>query len=119
MANELTITLNMSYNKPPSSASFNSGTQQYTVVGSDFIRSSMTVPTSATAIPLGSVAVAGYVMIMNRDAVNYVDVYTAVAGTMFARLQPGYVALIPFGATAPAVQAHTASCKIDYLLISQ
>jgi hypothetical protein len=118
MARELTINFSMAFNKSGLSTSMQSGTQQLTVSGSDYARETMTVPTSITALPLGSIATPGYCMLTNKDATNFVEVYTAVAGAACIKLKAGEWAAFRFAGAAPAVKANTAPVKIDYLLIA-
>ena len=89
MAKELTLTLNLAFNKSNISTSMASGTQQFTVSGTDYVRETMSVPTSATALPLGAVATPGYCVITNKDVVNYVDVLDSVSGNACIRLLAG------------------------------
>ena len=118
MARELTLNLNVSFVKANINTTMTSGTQQFTVSGTDYVRETMSVPTSATALPLGAITTPGYCMITNKDATNYVDVLDAAAGNACIRLLPGEWAVFRFKTTAPAVQAHTAAVKIEYLLIA-
>jgi hypothetical protein len=79
---------------------------------------SYTAPTSDTAIPLGSVTTPGVLFIINNDPTNYVQVKTAVSGTLIAKLFPGQFALIPLdpSITAPSAISHTASCSVTFCI---
>lgn len=84
-------------------------------------RGQQTIATSDTAINLGSVATLGYMILVNRDTTNYVDVKVAAAGTVIARLRPngGFcMFLVGSGITAPVAIANTASCVIDKMICS-
>lgn len=118
MAKELTLNLSLGFAKGNINTSMVSGTQQFTVSGTDYVRETMSVPTAVTALPLGAITTPGYIMITNKDTTNYVDVLDAVAGNACVRLMPGEFAVFRFKSTAPAVQAHTAAVKIEYLLIA-
>ena len=75
---------------------------------------SVTVPTSAGAIPLGSVTAAGgWLYVRNNDPTNYMQVITATSGTPFAMLLPGEFCLLRLdsGLTAPFWKAHTATVQ--------
>ena len=94
------------------------------IAGSKYAQQVMSVPTTSggTAIPVSSLTNVGYALFINLDAVNYVDVYTAVTGSSgvaFARLLPGDVHLFRFtpAITAPALLAHTAACQVEMLLL--
>src|SRR4051812_16304682 len=117
MANELTLNLTVSFARLSILASMISGAKQFDVAGSDYVRSTMLVPTSVTALPLGSIGTAGYCMMVNRDATNYVEVYTAVAGAAAIKLKPGEWAVFRFATAAPAAKANTAAATVEYLII--
>lgn len=117
MAQELTINLSLAYSKQGTQGSMSSGTQKFTVLGTNYARLTMSVPTTTTALPLGSIATPGYCIITNRDNTNYVEVYTDTGGSAALKLKPGEWAVFRFGVSAPAVKAHTSACIIEYLLI--
>lgn len=79
------------------------------------------VGTTEEALLLGDVSSLGWVLVINRDATNYVNVKTGTSGTIFAKIPPGAPLLLHFGSgvTAPYVIADTAACDLDILLISQ
>ena len=95
----------------------------FSVAGSTFELTQFSVPTTAggTALPLGGVATAGgFLMIVNSDATNYVQLMTAASGTVFARLKPGECAVLRLDATITAVAAiaNTAPCLVQFLLLA-
>jgi len=116
MANEITISGALSFSKAGLSAakSFNFNV---TMSGSNYEEGSFSVPTSTTAIPLGSVATNGWLLLINKDATNYVEYYTATAGTAAVKLLAGEAALFRVDGAAPAMKANTAQVEVDYLLI--
>lgn len=73
------------------------------------------IATSETTIQLGAVTSPEYLLIVNRDATNYVEVKVAASGAIFAKLKPGYACLVPLGsgAQAPVAIANTAACLVD------
>ncbi|MES2155942.1 MAG: hypothetical protein V4510_12480 [bacterium] len=76
--------------------------------------------TGDTAIKLGDTSAPGYVLILNLDATNYVELKTASSGTIFARLDAavGFAFLkLGSGAQAPAALANTADCLIESFII--
>jgi hypothetical protein len=125
MANEITVTASLNYTN--SAASIASQTLtikspgKFSITGSDFTQSTMSVPTTAggTAIPRASLGTPGWAMIKNLDATNYVEILSAVAGTVMIRLNANEVALFRFaqGITAPAAIANTAAVIIEYLFL--
>lgn len=77
---------------------------------------SQSIATSDTAIGLGGISSLGYMLLINRDPTNYVNIKTATSGTIIARLDPaGGMCLLKVGSgiTAPAAIADTAACVIE------
>lgn len=84
-------------------------------------RAPQSIAITETVINLGSVASIGYVMLINRDTTNFVNVKTAASGTIFAKLPPGGFCILHLGSgvTAPVAIADTAACIIDKIICSQ
>ena len=118
MANELLFNVALTYTKNNVTVAESIDKLQATVTGNGLnALAAYTATTSSTALPLGSVAVAGgWLYVKNTDATNYVKLQTAASGTEFSRIFPGEFALLRLapGLTAPAVQANTASCVLTY-----
>lgn len=89
----------------------------FDMTGVPYERRSFSVPTSATAIPLGDVTTPGWFAIKNLDATNYVEIMTASGGSVCLKLKAGEFALFRFGVAAPALKANTAIVLVDYLLL--
>ena len=93
----------------------------FTITGKVYARELQTIPTTAggTALKMGSITTPGWGIFKNTDAVNYIELLSAVSGTVFARLKAGEIALLrlPPGMTAPAAIANTASVSLDYLIL--
>lgn len=118
MANELTLNLQLSFNKSNISVQKLSGSKQLTVSGTDYVQETWSVPTSVTAIPLGAVGTPGFVIITNKDSVNFVDIYDGTSGNACVRIKAGEWALFRFKTATPAAKADTAAVKVEFLLIS-
>jgi hypothetical protein len=92
------------------------------VAGSNFIWFSQIIPTTAggTAIKLGGLTNIGWILLVNRDATNFVKVLTATSGTVFGRMlangEPCHLRLDPT-ITAPALLADTAPCLVEGFLV--
>lgn len=88
-----------------------------------YTKNLMTVPTTAggVAIPLGAVSSPGDSLFINEDGTNFITILDAAGGNKIAQLDPGKVALIPFDPTitAPAAQADTGSCQMQYMIIER
>lgn len=122
MASELTLSFSMAYDdgvSDPESLSIAELFQDVTTKVT--ARGQQSIGITDTAINLGSVAALGYMVLINRDTTNYVDVKVAAAGTIIARLRPsgGFcIFLVGSGITAPVAIANTAACVIDKLICS-
>ncbi len=125
MANEIQTTVNLQYLNPTagvsSAKSLGLLAGLSSITGTHYAEGMMSVPTTAggTAIPVSNLANLGIACFKNNDPTNYVDLYTAVSGTLFARLLPGDIALFRFnpGVTAPAAIAHTLAVNLEFLIL--
>lgn len=85
-------------------------------------RVQQTIGTSEEAIEIGEVSMTGAIlMVVNRDATNFVEVKVGTGGTVIGRLTPQRRFLIlPVGSgiTAPFAVADTAPCIIDIFAIA-
>lgn len=126
MANELTLNATLTFlkgNMPSSESITLPNNQKSSVAGSRIAKSIMTIPTTAggTAIDIGAIGagVMGMAMFRNNDTTNYIQLLTAVSGTVFAQIGPGECAFFRFPSTitAPAALANTASCQLQYLIV--
>lgn len=87
------------------------------LAGSNLSGSQQSVGTAWAALPLGTVATADLLLVINTDPTNYVQLATDNAGAkVFARLSPNRAAFIP---PDPAVtiyaKANTAACLVQVL----
>lgn len=118
MAKELTVSASLSFVKSAISAALAKTGVQFDVSGSTFAEGAATVTTSPTAIPLGSVATPGYLLAMNLDGTNYVQILDSAAGNACVKLKAGEVCVFRCATSAPAWKANVASCSVLYLVIS-
>lgn len=122
MANSVSGSVSLNLTLGTSSASSSgrrlAGSISADVSGSNFIRGTQSIPTSATAIGLGALGSLGAYAISNLDATHYVDILSSTTGTTFAHILPGntHVGYFPSTVTAPAAKANTAAVIIDYLI---
>lgn len=120
MANELTVSVAMRFEKSSVIADIAYGSLQFTVSGSRYIEHVQNVGTSEEALRLPeSGATLGWCLLFNMDATNYVEVYTATSGTAFAKLKAGEPAVFRFGSgvTAPFIKANSSACNVRVLII--
>jgi hypothetical protein len=120
MAN-VTLSINLQLNAPPVSDNVNSGTVALTSSGATSTKSFPTIPTSSggTALNFGGIT-PGLIYVRNLDPTNYVQIMTAVSGTVILKLMPGEAQLLRFdpGITAPAAIAHTAPVQIELFAVA-
>lgn len=121
MANEATISAQLMY----ADGEGTSDSMTVDAIAADvaikvFSRTKQSVLTSETALKLGSISTAGWIMVVNRDVSNYVDIKTSASGIIFARLLAGELILLRLGtgAQAPVAVANTATCQVEVLVLS-
>jgi hypothetical protein len=117
MSNELALTASMVYTKfsTSESASFSGSVD---VVGNNFIHHVQNVGfASDEALELGDVTVGGYLVAVNRDGTNFVQIFGATGETALVQLLPGDFCQfrVDPGATV-FVQADTDAVLLEYWL---
>jgi hypothetical protein len=122
MANEITLSLSLSCFKP-SIMSTAIGraitTLLRSMTGATYIQDTMSVTTSALAVPLGSVSAPHWGFFLNLDPTNYITLMNGAAGAVFARLLAGDPCLVPLDPTCvPWAQANTLACQMEYLIMT-
>ncbi len=123
MANEITVNASLAYVDSeganvslecPDDLQQSVSTKRYTCL-------KQLIGTSATALSLGTVSSLGYVILINRDPLHYVDLMVSSSGAIFGRLNAnGGTAMLQLGSGSqvPYAIAQTASCQIEGLLVS-
>lgn len=85
--------------------------QRFTLTGTVFADTTVSVGTSAEAIPLGEITGPHWAFLMNRDATNFVRVRNGSTGADLIKLKALEFALFPFYDSAvPFWIADTAAC---------
>lgn len=122
MANEVTLNATLQYaDAMLSSDALQVSALSATVATTAFARIKQSIGfASAQAINLGGITPGGWVMLVNLDTTNFINVLTGSAGVIFAKLLPGEFCLFRMGSgvTAPYAQANTAACLMDALVAS-
>lgn len=120
MADELTLTASFAYSKSSTSLSLVVNGLQVDVSGTAALHARQTVGTSEEALNLGDVTAVGYLIVVNRDDTNFVEIRPGTGVADLIKIGAGEVALFRLAttATAPYVIADTASCQIEYILLS-
>lgn len=91
----------------------------FTMTGNPYIEGVLSVLTSATVIPLGSVVAPHWSFFNNLDVTNFVKVRNGASGADLVKLKPGECAFFPLLDTAvPYAIADTATCLMEYLILS-
>ena len=123
MANELNLNANLSYEDAEGTSDVLDVVNLLkSVTNKRIIHQKVSVPTgtSAAGIDVSAVPAVGYVMFLNLDPTNYIDLYSD-NGDRSQRLDPvnGF-ALFKAGPDfqSPKALANTAACQMEYLLIS-
>ena len=118
MASELTTPGTISFTKAPASlVSMNEAGKSFDVTGTKSVRGVQNIAITAEAINLGDVGTPGWFFIRNLDTTHFVELFTAAAGVAFQKLKPGEFTIGRFAVAAPAAQADTATCNIEYLIV--
>ena len=119
MADEITLTISLKFNK--GSTTFTEGVNDLgiDVAGSVIMHNRQSVGTLEEAIVLGDVGMGGYILAINRDATNFVEIRAATGVADMVKLLPGEPACFrfPASATAPFAIADTGACELEYWLI--
>lgn len=129
MANEITVNVAISISKDgvtvPAGSGLSSPIGQsaagtFTMTGNNFVENIFSVPTSQTAIPMGSVTAPHWAFFWNLDATNFVTIRGLTSGTDNIKLLAGEFALVPLNPSqsAPFALADTAPVKLRYLIVS-
>lgn len=120
MANEISISAQLSANKSSTQVASGSQSKSVDMAGDQMIANVQIIGTSAEALSLVDVTVGGYLFVRNMDATNFVQLAldSAVATQIFAKLKPSEFCLFrpPAGATIYA-KADTANCNLQVVAV--
>jgi hypothetical protein len=119
MANEIAIRAALAFIKSGDQDGLDFGPATFTFTGTRSLKGRQSVGTSEEALILGEVTAGGWLLILNKDATNFVSLRAAAGATPLAKIGPGECALLRLhpSAPAPTVQADTAACQIRYLIL--
>jgi hypothetical protein len=118
MANEITVSGSMTFQKGNVSASMGKSGVRADVAGTKYAEFVQEIGTSAEALELGDVGTPGYVMIENLDATNFVSLRPTSSSADMIKILPGeFAGPFMLAAAAPFAIANTAAVKIRCLLI--
>lgn len=119
MATTATVDVTLSYSDADTSSELTKAITS-TLSNRGFTADIQSIGTSEEAITLGETTSPGYMLIINLDATNYVELKTGSSGTIFAKLDAnGGCALLKLGSGAqtPYAIANSAACLVRKLIV--
>ena len=119
MADELTLRASLSFEKGSKVASLALALSTFDVAGGNALHNVQNVGITEEALLLGDVTVGGYLIGINRDATNFMEIRPGTGAADLIQLKPGDVCLFRLapGATAPFVIADTGAVEFEYLIV--
>lgn len=116
MANELNLSLALTFSKGNASTTRSSGTSAITVSGSAFQQGVQNIGTAEEVVSLGDVALGGYIMLHNCDATNYVEL--GLTGDYVLKLKAGEWAMFRWSGGALTAKANTSAINLEKIIIA-
>ncbi len=120
MANEIALRVQVAAAKTGWAAALDTLVLALTMAGSKGFENQQTVGTVEEALLLGDTAAANTLLVgRNLDATNFITIKPATGGTALTEVRAGQPVVIRFTSTitAPFVQADSAPCEFQYVLI--
>jgi hypothetical protein len=119
MANELAITIAVTYAKTGSASRSIRQQINRDVSATPIAGGVVSIPTSWTAVDFSGVTSPGYISYQNLDGTNYVEMSVNSGGTNpMVKANPGDVGLFRLDGTVLYMRAHTAACDMDLQIFS-
>lgn len=122
MADELTISISANFSKSGirvDSSDMGLLGLQFDVSGSDWVKSTQSIGTTAEVLGKGEITTPGFLIVKNLDGTNYVEfekaTFSTGAGTV--KLKAGEVAMFRVSSSTIYACANTAACVVSYLMI--
>lgn len=118
MANELTISMSMTFRKGAVQLpAFGFSGLQFDVTGTKYVRNIQNIGLTEEAIDLGEITTPRYGLFRNLDTTNPIYIRRATGQGNMVKLRPGGVACFELEATAPYAIATTAACNLEYMIV--
>lgn len=120
MADEIELNATLAYDDAEGQSDFLQVVAKFADVDSKgMLRFSAQVPITELELVAGGISGFGWIMIINRDATNFVELRVSTGGARIAKMLPGEFVLLrkSTGMTDPYLIADTATCKVDVLMI--
>jgi hypothetical protein len=120
MSNEITLYASLRAEKDNTRVEVCIETLQIDWATTTLTHQRVSIGTSEQAIDLGGATAGGMFVAINRDATNFISLRPASGETNMAKLSPGEFAFFRLSpdATAPYAIADTASCNLEYWVLS-
>lgn len=117
MSAELLLAASLKFNKGGALFEANFPSTYFDVSGTVGNKQVQAIGTSDETLPLGDVSTIGFVMLKNLDPTNFITVGSD--GTLYPiKLKPGEPCLVRWNAAAIHAKANTATCNLEYTIIS-
>lgn len=123
MANEVTLSASIRFQKGGTDDGLAVAEKLVTITGTLCVHQRQIITTAGTDIlDIGGILLSGLTFIVNRDSTNYVELRKGVGGSDMIRLYPGVPNLFQLKQDAVGVPiyatANTASCEIEVFTVS-
>jgi hypothetical protein len=117
MANELTVSCSVRFSKAGREASKSYAGIQIDVTGDKVTQLIQEIGTTEEALDIGDIGTAGYVIMKNLDAENFIEIRPGSGTADLIKLKAGEVAMFRLALNGPYAIADTAACDLEMLLI--
>lgn len=118
MANELTVSsASLSFEKSGVADDFEVAEKLVNVSGQRYIHHVQLVGTIVEALEIGELGTLGWLLIVNRDATNFVSLRMGAGGADVVKLLAGESARFRLAGNTPHAIANGAACYCDYFLV--
>lgn len=116
MSEEITVGAELSWSQSGSLETVSLRGIKLDMSGNQFAHVRQTIGTSEeTTLLTGDIAAGGYVLCINRDATNYIELRPNTGVADMIKLNPGEIALFRLAADAvPYAIANTSSCDLEF-----
>lgn len=117
MANEIAVTVGLTFTKSGVTSTADLATTNFDMTGTDYIRRTQLVGTSEEALDVGEIGTAGWMYVKNNHATQTVSFRGGSAEADFVKLKAGESAVFRLASDTPYAIASGADTNIEYLII--
>jgi hypothetical protein len=119
MADEIKLSSLLSFAKGGRSAEFGALGQEIDMAGTDYVRATQTIGTTAEALMTGDMTNCGVLCIKNLDPTNYVNLRAGSGGADLVKIKAGECFPLRLATNTPYAIANTAPVEVEYLLLEE